>query len=89
MFLIKTVYEQVSVFNNVLCNMLSNYIPHKYITIDDKDPPWVTKCIKDKINLKSALCKSKKALELQNLLIEISDMISIRKEEYYVHLSQF
>ena len=38
MFLNKTVHEQVSVFNNVLFNILSNYISHKYITIDDRDP---------------------------------------------------
>ena len=76
MFLNKTVHEQVSVFYNVLFNILSNFIPHKYMTIDDRDPPWMTKCIKDKINLKKS----------QNLSTEISDVISIRKEEYYVHL---
>ena len=59
MFLNKTVHEQVSVFNNLLFDILFNYIPHKYIAIDDRDPPWMTKCIKDKINLKSTLCKSK------------------------------
>ena len=48
----------------------------------------MTKCIKDKINLKSTLCKLKKFMELQNLSSEISDMISIGKEEYYVHLSK-
>ena len=60
MFLNKTVHEQVSVFNNVLFDILFNYIPHKYISIDDRDPPWMTKCIKDKINLKSTLYKSKR-----------------------------
>ena len=75
MFLNKTVHEQVSIFNNVLFNILSNYIPHKYITIDDRDPPWMTKRIKDKINLESTLCKSKKFIELQNPSTEISDMI--------------
>ena len=88
MFLNKTVHEQVSVFNTVLVNILSNYIPHKYIAIDDRDPTWMTKCIKDKINLKSTLYKSKKFMELQNLSTEILDMISVRKEEYYVHLSK-
>ena len=48
MFLNKTVHEQVSVFNNELFNILFNYMPHKYITNDGKDPPWMTKCIKDK-----------------------------------------
>ena len=88
MFINKTVHEQVSIFIIVLFNILSNYIPHKYITIDDRDPPWMTKWIKDKNNLKSTLYKSKQFMELQNLSTEISDMISIRKEEYYVHLSK-
>ena len=87
-FLNKTAHEQVSVFNNVLFNILSNYISHKYITIDDRDPPWMTNCIKDKINLKSTLYKSIKFMGLQNLSTEISDMISVRTEEYYVHLSK-
>ena len=39
MFLNNIVHEQVSVFDNVLFNILSNYTPHKYITIDDRNPP--------------------------------------------------
>ena len=88
MFLNKTVHEQVSAFNNVLFNILSNYIPHKCIKIDDRDIPWMTKRIKDKINLKSTLYTSKTFIKLQNLSTEISDMISIRKEKYYVNRSK-
>ena len=88
MFLNKTVHEQISAFNNVLFNILPNYIPRKCIKIDDRDTPWMTKRIKDKINLKSTLCKSKTFTELQNLSTEISDMISIRKEKYYVNRSK-
>ena len=69
-------------------NIFSNYIPNKYIIIDDIDPPWMAKAIKDKINTKKSLCKSKKFIELQNLAIDISEMISIRKDEYYDHLSK-
>ena len=29
-------------------NIFSNYIPNKYIIIDDKDPPWMTKAIEAK-----------------------------------------
>ena len=47
----------------------------------------MTKRIKDKINLKSTL-EVKKFMELQNLSTEVSDKISIRKEEFYVHLSK-
>ena len=88
MFLNKTVHEQVAVFNNILLNIFTNYTPHKNIIVDDRDPPWMTKRIKDKINLKSTLYKSKDFIELQNLSSEISEMISVRKEEYYLHLSE-
>ena len=52
MLMNKTVHEQVTTFNTILRNIFSNYIPNKYIIIDDKDPPWMTKAIKDKINSK-------------------------------------
>ena len=35
-----SVDEKVSLFNKTLKNILSNYIPHYTITIDDRDPPW-------------------------------------------------
>ena len=88
MFMNKTVHEQVTAFNTILMNIFSYYIPNKYIIIDDKDPPWMTKAIKDKINTKKSLCRSKKFIELQNLAIDISETISIRKDEYYDHLSK-
>ena len=53
----------------------------------NKDPPWITKAIKDKINLKKSLCKShKKFTELQNLAFDICKVISIRQDEHYDHL---
>ena len=88
MLMNKTVHEQVTAFNTLLMNIFSNYILNKYIIIDDKDPPWMTKAIKDKINAKKSLCKSKKFIELQNLALDISEIISIRKDEYYDHLSK-
>ena len=40
MFLNKNVHKQVSIFNNTLVNnIFTNYIPNKYVTIDDRDPP--------------------------------------------------
>ena len=69
-------------------NIFSNYIPNKYIIVDDKDPSWMTKAIKDKINAKKSSCKSKRFIELQNLAIDISEMIYTRKDEYYDHLSK-
>ena len=86
MHLKKNVHEQVSSFNTTLMDIFSNYIPNKYITVDDKDPPQMTEAIKIKINLKKSLSRSKNVIGLQNLAVEISELISIRKEEYYNNL---
>ena len=42
MFLNKNTHEQVAVFNDILMNIFCNYIPNRYVTIDDRDPPWRT-----------------------------------------------
>ena len=55
----KNAHEHVSLLT--LMNIISNYIPSKYITVDDKDPLWITGTI----------------------AIEISELISLRNEEYY------
>ena len=39
-------------------NIFSNYIPSDII-IDDKDPPWMTKAIKNKINSKNPYVSQK------------------------------
>ena len=49
LFFNKSVHEQVSIFNNTLMNIFSKYIPSKFVTIDDKDSPWMTERIKNKI----------------------------------------
>ena len=64
MHLKKNVHEQVSSFNTTLMDIFSNYIPNKYITVDDKDPPQMTEAIKIKINLKKSLSRSKNVIGL-------------------------
>ena len=78
MFLNKNTHEQVAIFNDILMNIFSNYIPNKYVTIDNRDPPWMTEKIKNKINLKRSLSKSNKFSEIQMLSTEID--IDIGKE---------
>ena len=34
-----------------LINLISNFIPDKLVTFDDKDPPWMTEKLKEKISL--------------------------------------
>ena len=41
--------DKVNIFNATMKNVLSNYIPHKIITCDDRNPPWINKNIKQLI----------------------------------------
>ena len=34
-------------------NIFSNFIPNKYITFDDRDPPWMNDFAKTEIKLKT------------------------------------
>ena len=45
-FLNTSVNEQVNIVNRTILNILSNFIPHKTIVCDDKDPPWINNLIK-------------------------------------------
>ena len=38
--------EMVYLFNKIIKNILSNYLPHETITCDDRDPPWINNKIK-------------------------------------------
>ena len=87
MFSNKNIHEQVAMFNDILMNIFSNYIPSKYVTINDRDPPWMTEKIKNKISLKRSLSKSNRFSEVQMLSTEISMLILETKEKYYRNLS--
>ena len=45
----KNVHERVSILNNSLMNIFSNYTPNKFVIIDDKDTPWMTDKTKTKV----------------------------------------
>ena len=49
-FIIRELDDQVKMFNETLTNIFRNYIPHKIIKCNYKDPPWIT--IEFKTNLK-------------------------------------
>ena len=36
-------------------NIFSNFIPNKYITFDDRDPPWMNDFVKTKTKFKNQL----------------------------------
>ena len=37
----KTINEKVQVFSEVLMNILSNFVPHKLLKFNYKQPPWM------------------------------------------------
>ena len=38
--------ENVDIFNRIILNILSNFIPHETTVYNDKDPPWLNNRIK-------------------------------------------
>ena len=40
--------EKVFILNKTILNILSNFILHKTLTADDKEPPWIIKKISSK-----------------------------------------
>ena len=50
--------KKVNLFNKTIKNVILNYIPHETITCDDRDPPWISKDIKELIHEKNQTYKS-------------------------------
>ena len=79
----KDINAQVVALNETILNVFRNYVPNKYITIDDKDPVWMNETIKSKIKAKNALYKKyvqnsrfeSDFVYLENLIIELNELI--------------
>ena len=57
MFNNKSVLKRISIFNEILMNIFSNFTPNKLVTFDDRDPPWMNDFVKSKIKWKNQLYK--------------------------------
>ena len=85
-----------SVFLTELINVFSNFIPNKLVTFNDKDPPWMTSDLRDKINWKNSIYKdylknvktNYHYIKLQYAISEVSAAISKGKDEYHKRLNQ-
>ena len=92
----KDINAQVAAFNETILNIFRNYVPNKYITIDDKDPVWMNETIKSKIKAKNAFYKKyiqngrfeSDFVYLENLTIELNELISSTKALYYENLAK-
>ena len=77
-------------------NVFRNYVPNKYITIDDKHPVSMNEIIKSKIKTKNLLFKQYIQNErfesdfvlLETLITEINKLISSTRNLYYENLAK-
>ena len=91
LFFNRYVHQQVNIINKSLMNIFSNFIPNKYITLNNKDPPWMTNSLTYKIQWKNSIhlkyLKHGKRncdyIELQRSIEELSEDISKSKEQCY------
>ena len=63
MFSYKNVHQQANIFNKPIIYIFSNFIPNILVTFDDKDSPWMTEKLKEKIKWKDKVyrdCTSSK-----------------------------
>ena len=75
-------------------NVLSNFVLNKFVTFNDRDPPWMTSNIKYKINYgnniyREYMKKGKEQVDymkLQNTK-ELSELVSTGKNDYNLHLA--
>ena len=91
MFSYENIHPHVNIFNKTM-NIFSKFIPNKLVTFDDKDPPWMTEKLKEKIKSKQnlwGLLKNGKT-EARYMYVAITEdyqLISESKGEYYNKLA--
>ena len=88
------VNKKVSIFNETILNVLSNYIPHEIVTCDDKDSPWFNFRIKSILLDKNKIYKDSRESntnaqllnKLNNLEKLLSFLINGSKQHYYARI---
>ena len=84
------VNSQVLSLNNVLLNIFENFIPNRTITCNSKEPPWITKEIKNAYHRKSRAFNNfnrRGRKEFDRVILderanEYSNLINMSKERY-------
>ena len=90
------VNKKVSIFNETILNVLSNFIPHKALTCDDKDPPWFNSRIKSLLQDKNKLYKDFRRSntnaqllnKLNHLQEQLNFLINRSKQYYYARMTK-
>ena len=87
-------YAQVTILNKIILNIFRNYVPNKYITVNDEDPAWMNKNIKSRIksrNLAYRQYMQKSKFEngfvlLETFITELNESISSTNSLYYENI---
>ena len=74
----------------MILNVFQNYVPNKYITIDDKDPVWMIKITKSKLEknklhqqyIQNRSFEGNLVLN-ESSIAELNDSISYTQDLYY------
>ena len=90
------VNEQVSIFNEAIMNIMSNFVLNALITCNDRDPPWMNRYIKNLIaaindfHKKFVLPSSKTGnlLMFKNLQNQLIQSIDTAKQRYFNKISK-
>ena len=89
-------HQQVKILNNTLMNVFSNFIPNKLVTFNDKDPPWMSEYLKNKIKWRNKiyaehLNENNGSIDyttLQNVIVEVSELVCKSKDDYHKQLAR-
>ena len=73
-------------YYETILNVFRNYVPNKYITIDDKDPVWMNETVKLKIKTKNNMYNKytqngrseSDFLLLETLISELNELIPLK-----------
>ena len=84
----------VNIFNEIMSNVLNNYIPHETIICDHQDPPWINNRVKKAMQEKNSFLAElnqilimKLLKKLQFLQNKLNDLINTVKRQYYTQIS--
>ena len=88
--------SQVELFDEILMNIFSSFIPNKIKTLRDNDPSWMNDDIKIKIKLKHKLYhrylrhkrNNEDFAKLEYLCNKIYNLISKSKMKYYENINR-
>ena len=92
----KDINTQVSILHETILNVFSNYLPNKYITIDNKDHVWMNETIKLKNIAKENMHRKyiqngrfeSDFVVLESLITELNKLVSTTKALYYENIGK-